>query len=60
MEPPADPSVRIELDSLAALLETHFTYEERRLVRALNSLRRPDWDAAPPGFLLTTPAQMPR
>lgn len=27
-----------ELDTLAALLETHFTYEERRLVAALNGL----------------------
>jgi hypothetical protein len=27
-----------ELDTLAALLETHFTYEERRLVAALNAL----------------------
>ena len=42
------------------MLETHFTYEERRLVGALNSLRRPDWDAAPPRSLLTSPIQMPR
>jgi len=27
-----------ELDTLAALLETHFTYEERRLVAALDAL----------------------
>lgn len=31
-------SVRAELDGLAALLETHFTYEERKLVAALNRL----------------------
>ncbi|MCX5066491.1 hemerythrin domain-containing protein [Micromonospora lupini] len=30
--------VRGELDGLAALLETHFRYEEKRLVSALNAL----------------------
>jgi hypothetical protein len=30
--------VRAELSGLTALLESHFTYEERRLVAALNSL----------------------
>jgi hypothetical protein len=31
-------SVRAELDGLAALLESHFSYEERKLVAALNRL----------------------
>jgi hemerythrin-like domain-containing protein len=30
--------VRVELDGLAALLESHFVYEEKKLVAALNSL----------------------
>jgi hemerythrin-like domain-containing protein len=30
--------VRAELDGLTALLESHFTYEERKLVAALNAL----------------------
>ena len=30
--------VRAELDGLAALLESHFRYEEKRLVTALNAL----------------------
>ena len=30
--------LRTELDTLAALVESHFTYEERKLVDALNSL----------------------
>jgi hypothetical protein len=47
--------VRAELDGLAALLESHFGYEERRLVSALNTLEAPEWAAAPPDFLLTTP-----
>jgi hemerythrin-like domain-containing protein len=44
--------VRAELDGLAALLESHFAYEEKRLVSALNSLTVPDWDRSRPGFLL--------
>jgi len=60
LDPERARDARTEADSLAALLETHFTYEERRLVEALNSLRRPDWNAARRGFLLTSPAQMPR
>jgi hypothetical protein len=34
----AETTDRAELDGLAALLESHFTYEERRLVAALNAL----------------------
>ncbi|MFV2111030.1 hypothetical protein ACFHW0_01660 [Micromonospora sp. LOL_025] len=30
--------MRAELDTLAALLETHFVYEEKKLVGALNAL----------------------
>jgi hemerythrin-like domain-containing protein len=40
--PGTDPAeaqrVRAELDGLAALLESHFVYEEKKLVAALNSL----------------------
>jgi hypothetical protein len=42
---------RRELDSLAALIETHFVYEEKRIVAALNGLNVPDWDRSRPGFL---------
>ncbi|MBF8189454.1 hemerythrin domain-containing protein [Nonomuraea sp. K274] len=45
--------VRAELDGLAALLESHFTYEERKIVAALNALNVPGWDGSPPDFLLT-------
>ena len=34
----AEAMDRTELDGLAALLESHFTYEEKRLVAALNAL----------------------
>ena len=49
-----DPvEARRELDSLAALMETHFVYEEKRIVAALNELDAPDWDRSRPDFLLT-------
>jgi hypothetical protein len=44
--------VRGELDSLAALMETHFVYEEKRIVAALNELDVPGWDRRTPDFLL--------
>lgn len=40
---PADR--RRELDTLAALLETHFTYEEKKLFDALNALTTDPTDA---------------
>jgi hypothetical protein len=45
--------VRSELDTLAALLETHFSYEERRLGSALNDLGALSPAGARPDFLLT-------
>ncbi|MET9553055.1 hemerythrin domain-containing protein [Streptomyces sp. NPDC006645] len=36
--------VRGELDGLVALVESHFTYEEKKLVDALNALRVPPPD----------------
>jgi hypothetical protein len=58
---PADPDqaiaayVRAELEGLAAIMETHFTYEERKLVSVLNGLDVPQWRTDRPGFLLTCP-----
>jgi hypothetical protein len=51
LEDPAE--IRGELDGLAALLETHLTYEERRIVAALNALDVPAWRHTPPDFLRT-------
>ncbi|WP_214410310.1 hemerythrin domain-containing protein [Sphaerisporangium fuscum] len=54
----ADPAgVRREIDSLAALMETHFLYEEKRIVSALNALDVPGWRRSPPAFLLTGDAE---
>ncbi|WP_245646733.1 hemerythrin domain-containing protein [Microtetraspora niveoalba] len=53
-----DPAeVRREVDSLAALMETHFVYEEKRIVSALNALNVPGWDRSTPAFLLTDDAE---
>lgn len=53
-----DPlALRSELDSLAALIETHFVYEEKRIVSALNALDVPDWHRARPGFLVAGDAE---
>ncbi|WP_207934716.1 hypothetical protein [Actinomadura sp. KC06] len=50
----SDPiAMRRELDSLAALMETHFVYEERRIVTALNALDMPDWECIHPDFLIS-------
>ncbi|MFD1540893.1 hemerythrin domain-containing protein [Nonomuraea guangzhouensis] len=49
--------VRREMDSLAALMETHFVYEEKRIVSALNELNVPGWDRSRPAFLLTDDAE---
>lgn len=56
---PAEPDpgtaarVRAELEGLSAIMETHFTYEERKLLSVLNSMDVPRWRADRPDFLLT-------
>jgi iron-sulfur cluster repair protein YtfE (RIC family) len=55
VEPPVPEAdvrrVRGELDGLAAILASHFAYEERQIVTALNALRVPAWDDTTPAFL---------
>lgn len=46
--------VRGELDGLTAIMESHFTFEERRIVTALNELRVSGWTESRPDFLRTT------
>src|ERR1700722_17140794 len=44
--PPAAPGTLIrELDGLTAILESHFSYEERRIASALDALGPGGWDA---------------
>ncbi|GAA1256052.1 hypothetical protein GCM10009677_02660 [Sphaerisporangium rubeum] len=40
-----------ELDGLAAILESHFSYEERQIAAALDTLRVPAWTEVTPAFL---------
>ncbi len=40
-----------ELDGLAAIMESHFAFEEREIVTALNDLNHPAWHRDPPPFL---------
>ncbi|NRQ40702.1 hemerythrin domain-containing protein [Nonomuraea sp. NN258] len=53
LDPSDGQRARRELDGLSALLESHFTYEERRIVGALNALPAPEWRTSRPDFLLT-------
>ncbi|MBB5854940.1 hemerythrin domain-containing protein [Amycolatopsis umgeniensis] len=46
--------VQRELDGLTAIMETHFRYEEKRIVEALDSLDMPEWQDSKPAFLLKT------
>jgi hemerythrin-like domain-containing protein len=56
---PTDPDpataarVREELEGLSAIMETHFIYEEKKLISVLNSMDLPQWRANRPDFLLT-------
>lgn len=40
-----------EVAGLAAIVSSHFAYEERTIVAALNRLDLPEWRADPPDFL---------
>ncbi len=54
---PAEPdpvtaaSVRAELEALSAIMQTHFIYEEKKLLSALNEMEVPEWRAERPAFL---------
>lgn len=45
--------VQGEVDGLSAIVESHFRFEEREIISALNALDVPEWRDAPPAFLLT-------
>ncbi|MFI7602758.1 hemerythrin domain-containing protein [Actinoplanes sp. NPDC049681] len=52
---PADATrFRAELDSMTAIMETHFRYEEKKLRSVLDSLDIPRWRTDPPAFLRYT------
>lgn len=51
--------VRRELDGLAAIMESHFAFEERQITAALNELKAPGWAESPPDFLKTAGTAVP-
>ncbi|MFE3455442.1 hemerythrin domain-containing protein [Nonomuraea sp. NPDC059194] len=51
--------VRRELDGLAAIMESHFAFEERQITAALNTLKVPRWEKSPPDFLKTSGTAVP-
>jgi hemerythrin-like domain-containing protein len=51
VDPAEAQRMRAELDGLAAVLESHFVYEEKRLVSALNSMDSLSRDGSRPDFL---------
>jgi hemerythrin-like domain-containing protein len=50
-DPAAEPKVRAELVALSAVIQTHFIYEEKKLIAVLNDMNVPEWRANPPAFL---------
>ena len=48
----AKARVVAELEGLSAIMETHFTYEEKKLISVLNGMDLPGWRARRPDFLL--------
>jgi hemerythrin-like domain-containing protein len=52
-DPATAANVRAELEGLTAIMETHFIYEEKKLISVLNSMDRPQWRTVRPDFLLT-------
>ncbi|MBP2323026.1 hypothetical protein JOF56_003411 [Kibdelosporangium banguiense] len=43
-----------ELNGIEAIIESHFAYEERKIIQALNELNAPEWTADQPKFLHKT------
>jgi hypothetical protein len=50
-EPAELHRVQGELAGLSAIMESHFAFEEREIVTALNALDQPAWPDDPPPFL---------
>lgn len=52
-DPTTSARVRAEMEGLSAIMETHFSYEEKKLLAALNAMDVPGWAADRPTFLRT-------
>lgn len=51
-DPATAKKVREEVAALSAIMQTHFIYEEKKLISVLNSMDVPEWREYPPSFLL--------
>ncbi|WP_440088700.1 hemerythrin domain-containing protein [Streptosporangium sp. LJ11] len=51
-DPATASKVREEVAALSAIMQTHFIYEEKKLVSVLNSMDVPEWRENRPDFLL--------
>ena len=49
--PSSGADVRAEVDALSAIMQTHFVYEEKKLITVLNDMDIPEWRHNPPSFL---------
>ncbi|MEO3884371.1 hemerythrin domain-containing protein [Nonomuraea sp. B5E05] len=52
-DPATAAEVREEVGALSAVMQTHFIYEEKKLISVLNSMDVPEWRDQRPDFLLT-------
>ncbi|MDH2426010.1 hemerythrin domain-containing protein [Sphaerisporangium sp. TRM90804] len=52
-DPATAAKVREEVTALSAIMQTHFIYEEKKLISVLNSMDVPEWRENRPAFLLT-------
>ena len=59
-DPAEAQRVRAELDGLAALLESHFVYEEKKLVSALNTLSAPNRYGSRPAWTVAGTSTTPQ
>ncbi|MGP3929069.1 hemerythrin domain-containing protein [Nonomuraea sp. KM88] len=52
-DPATAVKVREEVGALSAVMQTHFVYEEKKLISVLNSMDVPEWRDRRPDFLLS-------
>lgn len=50
-DPATAAHVRAELEGLSAIMETHFIYEEKKIISVLNEMKVPAWRTERPDFL---------
>ncbi|WP_116041214.1 hemerythrin domain-containing protein [Amycolatopsis palatopharyngis] len=51
-DPATASKVREEVNAVSAIMQTHFIYEEKKLISVLNSMDVPEWRENRPSFLM--------